>query len=129
LLQQLGAGTLFLCGGERDRHNAAYIIAALETKAEAVSILDEHLSVVASIAHHADVFIGNDSGLFNLVAAIEACPTIGLFGGSRTLTYLPKAIFITPPDGITPSMQTLTPPYVLERILEKRQIIESKRQQ
>ncbi|MDR2417022.1 MAG: hypothetical protein LBD15_02545 [Holosporales bacterium] len=118
LLQQWGPGTLFLCGGEQDRDKARYITDFLGKKSTVVHVIGNPLSVVASIFQHTNVFIGNDSGLFNLAGAIGSCPVIGLFGASPVLTYLPHALFVVPPDGAISSMQALTPAYVLQKVLQ-----------
>jgi ADP-heptose:LPS heptosyltransferase len=124
LVQQWGGGgTLFLCGGEQDRGTASYIASSLTTKPSIVYLIGEHLSVIASILQHAYVFVGNDSGLFHLAGAMNTCPVVGLFGVSPVFTYLPNALQIAPPRGISSSMHALTPYYVTQQILQHCQFI------
>jgi ADP-heptose:LPS heptosyltransferase len=122
LFQQCGAGTLFLCGGWQDLVSARQIAAMLHPGATVAYVIGEHLSTVAGLFHHADLFVGNDSGLFNLAGAINASPVVGLFGVSPVLTYLPHIIPVVPQEGMTLSMGSLTPTYVLETILNRCQI-------
>ena len=49
---------------------------------------NEDLLVTAACLEHADLYIGNDSGLMHLAAAMGV-PTLGLFGPSREVHYAP----------------------------------------
>lgn len=49
---------------------------------------NDDLLVTAACLEHADLYIGNDSGLMHLAAAMGV-PTLGLFGPSREVHYAP----------------------------------------
>ncbi|MDR1266970.1 MAG: hypothetical protein LBJ70_01120 [Holosporales bacterium] len=124
LVQELcahyGAGTIFLCGGWKDRERAQCIVDNLEAPQTVVYAIGEHLASVGCLFHYVDLFVGNDSGLLNLAGVIDASPVAGLFGVSPVLTYLPRLIAVTPPDGQgASSMESLTPSQVGATILQK----------
>lgn len=91
-----GGGTVFLIGGPTEEPLAA----SIENSAPrgVVRALGRPLNQAAALAHAADVFLGNDTGLLNLAAA-SGGKTIGLFGGSVPLTLYPNLVALEPPGG------------------------------
>lgn len=73
------------------------------------------LPLVAASLPHADLFVGNDSGLMHMAAASNI-PTIGLFGPTSVTHYAPwgeHAQAVTTPDS-SPHMQELAPQTVFQ---------------
>jgi len=89
-------GTVFLMGGPAEEPLAANIEAS--ARHGVVRVLARPLDQAAALAHAADVFLGNDTGLLNLAAAAGG-KTIGLFGGSAPLTLYPNLVALEPTGG------------------------------
>ncbi|MDR0662382.1 MAG: hypothetical protein LBF76_03280 [Holosporales bacterium] len=120
LYAHYGTGTVFLCGGRQDLEHAREIASPLSPSLSVAFVIGEHLATVGSLFHHVDLFVGNDSGLFNLAGVIEACPVFGLFGVSPALTYLPHIIPIVPnPGSNVVSMEVLAPDSARDTILQR----------
>ena len=85
---ELEGGRLMVVGGPGDRAVAAPLLSALP-KDRRIDLVDRAplLTVAAALAS-ARLFIGNDSGLMHLAAAMGA-PTLGLFGPSDETLYAP----------------------------------------
>ncbi|MDR0662383.1 MAG: hypothetical protein LBF76_03285 [Holosporales bacterium] len=105
-------GTVFLCGSWQDKERARAVAAPFGDIPMVVPVIGESLATVSCLFHHIDLFVGNDSGLFNLAAVIEASPVVGLFGASPVLTCHPQMIPIVPEGGMS-SMAALSPALVL----------------
>lgn len=88
-------GTFFLPGGPNEQHLVDHI-----TQKNTVPLLGSELSLVAELCSSADMFIGNDSGMMNIAAAV-GCTTIGLFGGTDLLDEFPELISVTPEGRVT----------------------------
>lgn len=83
-----GARVAVLAGpGERERARAAPVLAALP---QAIDLAHGTLSLteVAACLARASLFVGNDSGLMHLAAAVGT-PTLGLFGPTPADEYAP----------------------------------------
>lgn len=93
-----GARAVILGGpGETEAALAAPLLQALPGAINLVGQLT--LPEVVACLRHVTLFVGNDSGLMHLAAAIGA-PTLGLFGRSRASEYAPaghNATFIEAP--------------------------------
>jgi heptosyltransferase-2 len=114
-LRPHGAGTFFFIGGDDYTARAQTLIA--QTKLRAV-INACNLSLVEAVAllHHADLFIGTDSGPMNLAAAV-ATPAFALFGVNPVLSYSKFIHPLTPPGGPAPGgMQRISPAYTFEHV-------------
>ncbi|MDR2412197.1 MAG: hypothetical protein LBD66_01135 [Holosporales bacterium] len=105
-------GTVFLCGGWQDKEKAHAVAAQFGDTPTVVPVIGESLATVSCLFHYIDLFVGNDSGLFNLAAVIEACPVVGLFWASPVLTCHPQMIPVVPEGGMS-SMAALSPALVL----------------
>jgi heptosyltransferase-3 len=87
-------------GGPDERFQAAPVLRAVprERRIDLVGKID--LPTAAALLSRAALFIGNDSGLMHVAAAVGA-PTLGLFGPSKDALYHPrgpKADFVRTPE-------------------------------
>lgn len=118
LLAALGGltrGTLLLIGGAAHLARAQSLIASTAA-ANAVNACDLKLIEAAALLHHADLFIGNDSGPLNLAAA-TGTDAFGLFGATPVLTYSKFIHPIVPEGGPAPDgLQRILPVQVLEQV-------------
>lgn len=81
------AGTVFwLGGGAEEEARFAAVVEGVKRPEACVVSCDLPLDQAAALINLSALFIGNDSGLMNLAAAVGR-PTIGLFGPSPPLTY------------------------------------------
>jgi heptosyltransferase-2 len=96
VLAARGFRGLFVTGGPDDRRLAEEIIGradALGIHMEAAT--GQPLEETAALLEACDYYIGNDTGILNVAAAVST-PALGLFGASEPLTH---SIFI---DAVTP---------------------------
>jgi heptosyltransferase II len=94
-----GAGTVFWLGGgaeEEARFSAA--MKALRRPDACVLSCDLPLDEAAALISLAALFVGNDSGLMNVAAAVGV-PTIGLFGPSPPLSHSRWLTAVVAPTG------------------------------
>ena len=93
------AGSIFLVGGPAERALADAIFTRVHAKdgivADAVAL---PLERTAALLARCRSYIGNDTGVLNMAAALQV-PTLGLFGGSAPLTHSRFIHAITPPPG------------------------------
>jgi heptosyltransferase-2 len=114
-LRGVTGGTLLLIGGAAQSARAQRLIASLAS-ANAINACDLKLTEAAALLHHADLFIGNDSGPLNLAAA-TATDAFGLFGNTPVLKYSKFIHPIVPDGGSAPDgLQRISPAQVLEQI-------------
>jgi heptosyltransferase-2 len=114
-LRELTGGTIFLIGGSTQIARAQNLIAGT-AGASAVNACDLNLVEAAALLHHADLFIGTDSGPMNLAAA-TATNAFALFGATPVLTYSKFIHPIVPDGGPAPcGMQRILPTQVLEHV-------------
>jgi heptosyltransferase-2 len=110
-------GTVFLVGGPEQLDRARQLTERT-AGAPATNACDLAVIEAAALIHHADVFVGPDSGPMNLAAAVGT-PAFGMFGATPTLNYSRFIHAILPDDGRAPAadgMQRISPRRVLERI-------------
>jgi len=114
-LRRLTAGTFFLIGGDENAMRAQDLVAR-SAAAPAINACDLKLVEALALLHHADLFIGNDSGPMNLAAA-AATPAFAMFGVNPVLAYS-KFIHAIVPEGGRSSdgMRRISPAQVLERV-------------
>jgi heptosyltransferase-2 len=114
-LRGLTNGTVFLIGGPAHIARAQTLIA--ETAgADAVNACDLKVAESAALLHHADLFIGTDSGPLNLAAA-TGTEAFGLFGATPVLKYSKFIHAVVPEGGRTQKgMQRILPAQVLEDV-------------
>ncbi len=86
--------TIFLLGGDSERAAAGSI--AARGPGARVAVIGQPLDQVAALLSECALLIGNDTGVYNLAAAVHT-PAIGLFDGSYPpLAYSPFLSAITP---------------------------------
>ena len=114
---------VLLLGDEQDGELAkAFLKLASKDDPLAIHDLTGQFSLMenAAIMQHANLFIGNDSGLMHLAAACHI-PTLGLFGPTPAMRYRPygeKCAHITTPNPIQDNMKNLTVKMVLEATMQ-----------
>ena len=87
--------TIFLLGGEAERE-VATAIATHHPDEGCLAVIGEPIDEVAALLSDCGLFVGNDTGVYNLAAAVHT-PAIGLFNGRYPpLAYSPFLSAITP---------------------------------
>jgi heptosyltransferase II len=108
-------GTFFFIGGPDYTARAQSVIAQSKLN-EAINACDLSLIEAIALLHHADLFVGTDSGPMNLAAAVGT-PSFAMFGVNPVLSYSKFIHPLTPPGGPAPGgMQRISPTYVFERV-------------
>jgi lipopolysaccharide heptosyltransferase II len=114
-LRRLTNGTVFVIGGPTHAARAQTLIANT-AGANAVNACDLKVAEAAALLHHADLFIGTDSGPLNLAAA-TGTEAFGLFGATPVLRYSKFIHAIVPEGGQARNgMQRILPAQVLEDV-------------
>ena len=114
-LHQRRAGSIFLVGGPAERVLADEILAHVQTQSDtAADAVALPLEQTAALLARCRVYIGNDTGVLNMAAALQT-PAIGLFGGSTPLTHSRFIHTVTPPPG-EQGMAAITISHVLEAL-------------
>ncbi len=109
------AGTVFIVGGAESSARAQRLVEQ-GTGARAVNACGLKLAETAALLHHADLFVGTDSGPMNIAAAVGT-PAFALFGVNPVLTYSKFIRPIVPDGGPAPGgMARITPADVLDHI-------------
>lgn len=87
LADALEAGSVFwLGGGAEEEARFAAAMKGLKQPRKCVLSCDMPLDAAAALISQAALFVGNDSGLMNVAAAV-CIPGVGLYGPSRPLAY------------------------------------------
>jgi len=108
-------GTVFLIGGMANRTRAQAMLAG-NVGATTVNACDLTLGEAAALLHHADLFVGTDSGPMNLAVATST-EAFALFGSTPVLNYSKFIHAIAPPGGPSADgMRRILPADVLERV-------------
>jgi heptosyltransferase-2 len=114
-LRRRTVGTVFLIGGPDNTARAQHLVAQ-GAGAPVVNACDLRLGEAAALLHHADLFVGPDSGPMNIAAATGT----EAFALSGTRPVLKYSKFIHPivPDGgpVPDGMRRILPAQMLERI-------------
>jgi len=115
ILRHETAATFFFIGGPAYAARTESLIA--ESRIEpAINACDLTLVEAIALLHHADLFVGTDSGPMNLAVAVGT-PSFAMFGVNPVLSYSKFIHPLTPPGGPTPGgMQRILPAYVFERV-------------
>jgi heptosyltransferase-2 len=114
-LRHRSPGTFFFVGGGDYTARAQNLIAQSKLT---TAINACNLSLIEAIAllHHADLFIGTDSGPMNLAVAVGT-PAFAMFGVNPVLSYSKFIHPLTPPGGPAPGgMQRISPAYAFEHV-------------
>ncbi len=112
-------GSIFIVGGPAERELADDIF--MRIRAEGGAVVDAvalPLEQTTALLSHCRVYIGNDTGVLNMAAALQV-PAIGLFGGSSPLTHSRFIHPITPLVG-EHGMAAITISQVLEMLMRLR---------
>lgn len=108
-------GSIFIVGGPAERMLADEVLARVRVDgATAVDAVALPLEQTAALLGRCRVYIGNDTGVLNMAAALQV-PAVGLFGGSTPLTHSHFIHAITPPPGER-GMMAITIPHVFEAL-------------
>ncbi len=114
-LNRRWAGSLFIVGGPAERPLAEDILARVRggggAAADAVAL---PLEQVAALLARCRWYIGNDTGVLNMAAALRV-PAIGLFGGSAPLWHSRFIHPLLPPAGER-GMAAITVSQILEAL-------------
>ena len=109
------AGSIFIVGGPAERALADRIFSQVKASggaaADAVAL---PLEQTAALLAHCSGYIGNDTGVLNMAAALQVW-AIGLFGGSAPLTHSRWIYPVTPPSGER-GMAAITVVQILEAL-------------
>src|SRR5260370_24144130 len=114
-LRPHSSGTFFFIGGADYTARAQSVIAQSKLSG---AINACNLSLVEAIAllHHADLFVGTDSGPMNLAVAVGT-PSFAMFGVNPVLSYSKFIHPLTPPGGPAPGgMQQISPAHALGQV-------------
>jgi heptosyltransferase-2 len=94
-----GYRALALAGGPAERELAKTISDCLGGRAEIIPALGWPLGEVAALCAEAAFYVGNDTGVMNLAAAVGT-RTYGLFGAVPAVRHASRIVPILPPDGL-----------------------------
>ena len=114
-LPRLTDGTIFLIGGNAYTPYAERLLARAQA-VQAVNACSLEIAESLALLHHADLFVGTDSGPMNMAAAVGT-PTFGLFGVNPLLSYSKFIHPLTPDGGRGPDgMRRISPTRVLDAV-------------
>jgi heptosyltransferase-2 len=86
-LAQAGENTVFLCGAASEHTQGEHIQQAIHAKGKSVELVtNASLEETIALLAHCCQFIGNDSGLLNIAAALGV-PAVGIFPGLGAQVY------------------------------------------
>lgn len=95
----LPGAAVAVLAAEAERHRAQPVLEALPAEAR-IDLVGLSLLEAAACLERAALFVGNDTGLMHIAAAVGA-PTLGLFGPSDERHYAPwgpRAAFVRTPE-------------------------------
>lgn len=123
-LAQAGWPRTVLAGGVREQALAAAIIARVAHRAgDVTAAVGWPLIEIAALCAEAAFYVGNDTGVMNLAAAVGA-RCYGLFGAVEPFAHASQIVAILPPGGRpnkADGMARITPAMVLDQIaLDRR---------
>jgi heptosyltransferase-2 len=108
-------GTFFFIGGADYTASAQNLIMQTNLTV-AINACDLSLIEAIALLHHADLFVGTDSGPMNLAVAVGT-PAFAMFGVNPVLSYSKFIHPLTPAGGPAPGgMQRITPAHVFEHV-------------
>jgi heptosyltransferase II len=122
-LAATGWPTVVLIGGKAEAGLADEITARLGERARCVrQAIGWDLGELAALFAGSAFYVGNDTGVMNLAAAVGTT-SYGLFGGTPPLRHSRRIVPITPPGGLDMEfgMSRITPQAVLAAIARQRQ--------
>jgi heptosyltransferase II len=97
----LTAPVRFSLFGGVDYTARAQSVIARSKLCEAINACSLSLVEAIALLHHADLFVGTDSGPMNLAVAVGT-PSFALFGVNPVLSYSKFIYPLTPPGGPAP---------------------------
>lgn len=89
--------TVFLLGGQSETALARTVRDACTPAERMVDATDLELDQTAAVIAGCGLYVGNDTGILNLAAALRI-PAVGLFGASPPLTHDPHIVPVQPGD-------------------------------
>jgi heptosyltransferase-2 len=108
-------GSIFIVGGPAERALADQVLARVQAEnGVVVDAVALPLEQTAALLARCRAYIGNDTGVLNMAAALQV-PAVGLFGGSTPLTHSHFIHAITPSPGER-GMAAITVTHVLETL-------------
>ncbi|MCC8999396.1 MAG: glycosyltransferase family 9 protein [Candidatus Contendobacter sp.] len=114
-LHRQRAGSIFIVGGPAERVLADEIFSRInEGGGAAADAAALPLEQTAALLARCRAYIGNDTGVLNMAAALQV-PAMGLFGGSAPLTHSHFICPVTPPPGEM-GMTAITVSHVLKTL-------------
>jgi heptosyltransferase-2 len=123
-LHRQQTGSIFIVGGPGERLLADEILRRVrENGGVAADAVALPLEQAAALLAHCHRYIGNDTGILNIAAALET-QALGLFGGSLPLTHSRFIHAIVPPAGQS-GMAAITVAQVLETLAHLDRIDET----
>ena len=106
-------GSIFIVGGPGERTLGDEILRLISAGGgAAANAIALPLEQTAALLARCRGYIGNDTGVLNMAAAVKT-PALGLFGGSSPLTHSRWIHAVTPPDGYS-GMAAITVTQVLD---------------
>lgn len=120
-LRQQQAGSIFIVGGPAERALADELLTRIHAAGgRAVDAVALPLEQTAALLARCRVYVGNDTGVLNMAAALQT-PAFGLFGGSQPLWHSRFIHPITPPKSES-GMAGITVSQVLDHYLQPGQL-------
>jgi heptosyltransferase-2 len=109
------SGTFFFIGGADYTARAQSLIVQSKL-CEAINACNLSLVEAIALLHHADLFVGTDSGPMNLAVAVGT-PSFAMFGVNPVLSYSKFIIPLTPPGGPAPGgLRRISPTHVFNQV-------------
>jgi heptosyltransferase-2 len=110
---------LALVGGAAEADLVAQVVEQVGAEpARIVPVVGWKLTEVAALCAESALYVGNDTGVMNIAAAV-GIPAFGLFGGWPPFTHSRRVVRILPPDGRpdrATGMARITPQAVMAAI-------------
>ena len=117
LISEKSSGTIFLCGSKAEESQIQAVEKFLRPLLSQVQCAtDLSLRQAFALMKEADLYIGNDTSLLN-IAACFGTEAVGLFGGTKPLTYVPTIKSIVPSSDMKlgkEGMASISPKQVFE---------------
>lgn len=112
--------TIFALGGQADAETAAWMLTHVQSVGGWIQpVIAQPIDEVAALLNRCAFYIGNDTGVFNLAAAVGTC-AIGLFTGEYPPLAYARSISSIVPQPPASGMVGIRVDAVLDRLRELR---------